>query len=269
MSKLIFPALTVLLLAAACGPGKKPEEPPTPAASETPPETPPETPADTAPPKRETAETSEPDTPETDVAVLPPTDLLTTQDESWYFGDGWSGEYPDGFSIEGENVVLMGRASSDLSLTAEISCPLDQNVTIHQWNEARVADDGLNFVIMNKIAKRNVIAEGSLEAFTPGEASDVAELALKPGDQVEILRYLSEGYGIIRVEGHVYEVGLQDLVDMIDGDPVPEDRYQWVQVTCDDEAASRAWLLYSEAMNTPGVIQTPIEDFGSATDLGQ
>jgi hypothetical protein len=78
-------------------------------------------------------------------------DRPTSQyDASWYRANGWSGEYPDGFTMTG-NVTTKIRGSLNLDAPKSISCMLRKGATYHQWNKRRVSSDRLEFTSFTKI----------------------------------------------------------------------------------------------------------------------
>src|SRR5215470_12579568 len=81
-------------------------------------------------------------------------------DASWYRANGWSGEYPDGFTMA-SNVATKIRGSLNLDAPKIISCVLRKGATYHQWNKKRVISDRLEFISFTKIMTYE-LQEGSI-----------------------------------------------------------------------------------------------------------
>ena len=62
-------------------------------------------------------------------------------DQSWFFADNYlPGEYPNGFGVTAEDVVVNGRAATDPELARVVACPLPKNAVYHPWNRLRAEE---------------------------------------------------------------------------------------------------------------------------------
>ncbi len=71
-------------------------------------------------------------------------------DASWYKANGWSGEYPYGFTMA-KDVTVTIRESLDPNAPKTISCQLKKGANYHQWNRKRIQSDQLDFISFTKI----------------------------------------------------------------------------------------------------------------------
>ena len=78
--------------------------------------------------------------------------------------------------------------------------------------------------------------------------------------------YLAEGFFIAEKDGVQYEMNEGDLPQSTVFEQGPEDQ-EWVRVTCTDADQTRAWVLYEDAIGTPGVERYEYTGFGEAADL--
>src|SRR5450759_3137930 len=76
-------------------------------------------------------------------------------DASWYKATGWSGEYPNGFTMA-TDVSINIRASLNSDAPKSVPCLLREGATYHQWNKKRVASDRLEFVSFTKIVSHEL-----------------------------------------------------------------------------------------------------------------
>lgn len=163
--------------------------------------------------------------------VLPA--MASSYDSSWYKADGWSGEYPNGFSVIKKNVVVKGRESVDLNAPASISCGLPIKAVFHPWNAKRKAA----FVSMSKIVLLTVKEDFVFE-------SDETKIDLKKGDVIEYLVYGAEGWFTVRINGKEYgaDQSLFEKVEEVAEGAFHQD--EWIQVPC--KSGKKAWLLLAD-----------------------
>ena len=191
----------------------------------------------------------------------------TYNEEIWYASPGWPGEYPPGFSILDENVVVLGRVAMHDSLPRLIECPLPQNATYQLWNNTRVEADELEFVTVSE--RIEITINDTAEIDTPRGEFDGPNntTALSPGDTLVYLRYLGEGWAIMEYQGEELQVMENDLLEISDlreAAEVSEKDMLWVNVPCSDK---RGWLLLDDLLAEPGIVLTPITGYGEARDL--
>jgi len=159
-------------------------------------------------------------------------------DGSWYKADFWSGEYPNGFSVVGKNVKLMGRAEPSLEAPATITCGLPQRAVFHAWNAKRLAD----YVTYSRIVTLTMKNDYVLDH---GEDKPVS---LKKGDTLEYLIYGAEGTFLVRIQGVEYTADqslLENAEETADG-AFQQD--EWIQVPC--RKGGKAWLFFGELVKT-------------------
>lgn len=186
---------------------------------------------------------------------------------AWNVSEGWPGEYPNGFSVEAEGVVIPARSIPVISSSQDISCPLDKGVTIQQWNHARVETDKLNFIVANQILPLDIDKAGTLTAWAHDDPETDQNLTFSPGDSLLVTRYFGEGFGEIQVNGVKYTTDLESVFELAAPNEMNTEEHLWVQLACDNLTSSRAWVLYHEAIELSGVIDTPITEYGASTDL--
>lgn len=184
-------------------------------------------------------------------------------DDSWYRSNGWGGEYPNGFTMTADTAVEL-RADTDPEAAASIACLLGKDATYHQWNEARVASDKLEFVTFSAIEtyrlKKNFTADAQ-----PNDGGKDVKLRFKKGDQWEFLTYIGEGFFLMRHRGRIYQAG-QDLVEASDPLGASDDHQvdEWLKLTCANGATG--WLLFADTQDKPGFGPPNITDYGHAAD---
>lgn len=256
MKRLIFGAAMSAILA-ACGTTADIEAPTVPAESEG---------ESIAPPSDDLPENEDLRTIDEDFE-LNEVDAQYTDD--WKVGYGWPGEYPDGFTIMEEGVVLMGRNVPDLETPANIACPLDYGSTIHQWNDDRVNRDDLIFVSATKTIDLTVFVDAVIEAESEDMYTPFIELPVSKGDTVTILRYYGEGFGLIELEGAEYVADIMQL----DAITTPTDEemttHLWVKVKCHTQSNAYPWIFFDDAIATDGVERHEITGYGEAYDLSE
>lgn len=221
---------------------------------------------DTAPqgdaaPSPETAEETETDLTE----ILAETDDIQTigYPEGWEMQLYWSGEYPNGFAVTQEGVTVMGHETITFEEYPPIYCGLPHKATYSPWNVDRMISDELVFVAMTYPTTFTIREDTSLEVFV-GDGAE--QLELKAGDQLTYKSYIAEGFFIAEKDGIAYEMNEAELPTSTEFEQGPEDQ-EWVQVTCDDAEKTRAWVLYDQALQAPGVEPYEYTGFGEAADL--
>lgn len=183
--------------------------------------------------------------------------------EGWELQPFWSGEYPNAFSVTQEGVTVMGHETITYQEYPPIYCGLPVKATYSPWNAARRETDDLDFVAMVYPTTFTIKEDTSVEVFV-GDGAE--QLALSAGDQMIYKSYLAEGFFIAEKDGVEYELNEADLPQSTEFEQGPEDQ-EWVMVTCDDADKTRAWVLYDDALNAPGVEAYEYSGFGEAADL--
>src|SRR5260370_24181939 len=123
-------------------------------------------------------------------------------DASWYKARGWSGEYPDGFTVA-TDVTLNIRGSPDLDAPKSMSCVLTKGSTYHQSNKKRAISDRLEFISFTKIKTYELKASFTAEVSRPSDRR-YPTIEFKKGARWSYLAYLSEGNLLIKFGDTVY-----------------------------------------------------------------
>ena len=188
-------------------------------------------------------------------------------DASWYRAKGWSGEYPNGFTLA-TDVTLNIRATPDLDAPRSKSCVLRKGSTYHQWNKKRVVSDRLEFISFTKIKTYELKESLKVEVSRESDGRDTS-IEFKKGDRWSYLAYLAEGSFLIKFGETVYVAG-QDLYDEsteVEA-PVKSDRNtydEWLKLKCANGAVG--WIFFNEIKNAPGFSTANLIGYGIASDL--
>jgi hypothetical protein len=188
-------------------------------------------------------------------------------DASWYRARGWSGEYPNGFTMA-TDVTLNIRGSPDSDAPKSMSCVLTKGSTYHQWNKKRAVSDRLEFISFTKIKTYELGASFTAEVSRQSDGRDTT-IEFKTGDRWSYLAYLAEGNFLIKFGDTVYVAG-QDLYDesIEVRSPLKSDRStydEWLKLKCANGRVG--WIFFNEIKNTPGFSAANITGYGVASDL--
>lgn len=184
-----------------------------------------------------------------------------TYDNLWRIAEDWPGEWPSGFSIIADSVVVKGRNAMTPYEPLLYSCALPQGATYHVWNRDRIEADGLEF--------RTAFYRGAITANTAASVVDEfgETLTVSAGDVMRFEEYYSEGLFLLSFEGKAYTVYLEQIEAIADFEP-RNDADLWVNVACGEGGdLDRAWLKYDEVIEQDGVGSPWLEYFGSAYDV--
>lgn len=250
---MIRPSATALMFSAvlaACGPAAQ-------NTSDTGAETP-----ETLVEPTQTGAAETPETTEQETAPAAPVETIGYP-EGWEMQNYWSGEYPNAFAVTQEGVTVLGHETITYQEHPPIYCGLPAKATYSPWNFARAESDDLHFVAMTYPTTFTIQEDTTIEVFQDEGAS---ELSLSAGDVLTYKSYLAEGFFIAEKDGVLYELNEAALPESTDFEQGPEDQ-EWVRVTCDDAAKTRAWILYEQALQAPGVEPYEYTGFGEASDL--
>ena len=186
----------------------------------------------------------------------------------WAVTAGWPGEYPAGFSILAEGIVLNGHSRMHPQTPAIIKCPVPQFATYQQWNVSRAESDNLIFKTATKIFKITISEDTQIEYPSDEMGYQLKKLTLKVGDQLSYLRYLGEGFTIVEFNGKEYEINENDLYNVSDiATQQNSGEDLWLELDCSDN--TRAWVLYDQVLRQKGVGPAPITGYGESTDITQ
>ena len=198
-----------------------------------------------------------------DAPTEPMVATIPTYDQTWHVGDFWSGEYPDGFTVKGDGVTLIGRAEMLPGAPRNITCMLPDGANYTPWNVERAEADDLKFVSANKITKITITKDVELDSY---DDDSPIKLSLKTGDELHYLYYIAEGFFMAEYQGQDYELLETDMNDSAKFE-TGGSTHEWVNVKCDDGDGTRAWLLLSEVQGSPGTARTEHDQYGAAHDL--
>jgi hypothetical protein len=191
----------------------------------------------------------------------------TKYDASWYRANGWSGEYPDGFTMA-SNVTTKIRASPNVDAPKSISCVLRKGATYHQWNKKRVISDRLEFVSFTKIETYELNASFTVDLQRQSDGEDTT-LQFKKGDQWLYLAGPAEGTFLVKFNDTIYTAD-QDLFEKSTKVESPsndeESTYdEWLKLKCANGAVG--WILFNEIKDSPEFATPNITGYGYARDL--
>lgn len=188
-------------------------------------------------------------------------------DAAWHRANGWSGDYPDGFTMA-SNVTIKIRGSLNLDSPKSISCALRKGATYHQWNKKRVISDGLEFVSFTKIEPYELSASFTVDLRRQSDGDDTT-IQFKKGDRWLYLAGLAEDRFLIKFNDTIY-IADQDLYEKSAKVEVPandgEDTYdEWLKLRCANGAFG--WILFNEIKDGAGFAAPHITRYGYASDL--
>lgn len=178
-------------------------------------------------------------------------------DPTWFEMDFWSGEYPNGFSVEKETTVK-GRKVTSLSAPQEQKCVLPQSATYHPWNWGRTQSDELKFTTFSQKVEMTALKDFEYEV-------DInMKKKFKKGDVLTYLIYYSEGMFLVEHNGTSFEAS-QDLFDYVSEFPQNHRQDEWLQLNCKNGV--RTWLYLPDLENVDGLRSPNITAYGDAKDL--
>lgn len=184
-------------------------------------------------------------------------------DDSWYVSSGWPGEYPNGFTILRDGVVLEGRAGMDKALPKTLQCPVPKFANYNPWNHQRVEADQLRFISASKKFTITMTADARVPVFD--DAHDET-LSLKKGDTLTYLTYIAEGFALMDYQGTEYQVDMAELEEKASFGEQPDIGDDlWADIPCAD--GQRGWVLHAELQSVDGVGETEHVAYGESPDL--
>jgi hypothetical protein len=187
-------------------------------------------------------------------------------DSSWHKATGWSGEYPNGFTIA-RDLTIDIRAMPDPDAPKSVACRLKKGATYHQWNSKRVAADHLEFISFTKIRTYRITDKLTVRLERQADGRQAA-VTFRKGDTWSFLAALAEGSFLMKFNGEVYVAG-QDMfarsteVAKPGGDG-ESDYDEWLGLRCANGAVG--WILAGEVKGKPGFGGPNITGYGAARD---
>ena len=217
--------------------------------------------------KSKTTNQSEPDVAaEVETQPIETTTETLTYGDKYYVADFWAGEYPTGFAVAEDGVVVQARAQMHIDAPKDVSCPLSRNANYHTWNAARVETDELKFHSVIETSLITITSDIKVEV-SRQDVDELIELDLNVGDTLTYLSYVGEGFIIAAYEGHQYFFNEGDFIDAAEFERVNSTPEQWVQVKCADDAGTRGWILHRDTEAEPGLVIATMAGYGEAYDL--
>ncbi|MEL7129529.1 MAG: hypothetical protein AAGK23_08265 [Pseudomonadota bacterium] len=189
-------------------------------------------------------------------------------DDTWYISYGWPGEYPPGFAVLADGVVVMGREAMAMDAPLDQDCPLARNAVYQQWNQARAEADALEFYTASKITKVTFPSGGNIMAIPEADQRLVPQpvsLEITPGGSIGYLRYVAEGFFLMEHNGEEYQTLENELPrDTVFEQSNAEDDL-WLRTNCTN--GNQVWLTLKDALETEGIEEAEIQGYGVSSDL--
>jgi hypothetical protein len=187
---------------------------------------------------------------------------VSSYDDSWYRGEFWAGEYPNGFTVLEDTTLKLRPALSSTDKT--IDCPLPAKATIHPWNTARVQEYGLTFVTFSEIQDWEVTEAYEAPFYSELDAAETT-LSFKPGDHFRFLIYYAEGTFLMDYNGVQY-TGDQGLLEHAKQVNTADRDDEWLRIDCPNNMWG--WLYFPDLVIDDKTIAGPnIVEYGRAADL--
>lgn len=198
-------------------------------------------------------------------AILPASGSETAMaayDDTWYRGEFWGGEYPDGLSVTQDTEIAI-RADTDLTLARDIACTLPKNATYHLWNSDRVESDKLVFVAFSKITPATITKDFNT-VLDDEQGENSFDVNFRKGETYRYLTYFSEGAFLIEYKG-VHYIAYDNLWEVTDFGAEEALVHEWLGLTCAN--GNSGWLFMDEARDLPGIEPARVWQWGWALDL--
>ena len=204
---------------------------------------------------------SQPKTVETQVKPSP------FYDETWYEADFWPGEYPNGLIVLETDVTISVRTDINPNVSPSLECKMDYLGVYHPWNEERVKSHKLRFFSQTKIIPLTV-KSGFEYPYSSEIGGELKSKRYIVGDKISYLGYLSEGFGLIDIEGDAIEIPISILHESTDMNSRLDESHLWVETDCDGR---KAYVLVSdlEGRQDIRIGNEGISEYGLARDLSE
>jgi hypothetical protein len=189
-------------------------------------------------------------------------------DASWYKSDGWSGEYPYGFTMAKDMTILI-RESLDPDAPKAISCDLKKGATYDQWNSNRVKSNQLEFVSLTKI-KTYEVKSDFRDKLTRESDSSTVNMIFKKGDRWFFLKYLGEGAFVLKYKNEIYVNGGRLFEKSTEISPPKSDQEtydEWLKLKCANSVVG--WIFVKDIKNVPGFSEANIAEYGEASEQSE
>lgn len=168
--------------------------------------------------------------------------------QDWNISWTWGGEYPNGFSVIKENVVIKGRLKPNPKLEKTLECPLDFLGMYHPWNHESKSD--LKFLTATKTF--DIILSEAL-ATDVYLNEKISSKTFEVGERITFLHHMSEGWARMKIAGKVIELDFSNIA----ANDWPENIdtvHEWVQLPCEDKAG---WVLFDDV-----ILRNDVADYG-------
>lgn len=180
----------------------------------------------------------------------------------WHLSAGWPGEYPPGFAVLDPEVKVPARARPNPTDPQDVTCLLPQYANYQLWNNARSRSDSLEYFVATKKFPVTVLEDTAVEFVSD---RGIESLELKAGDQLTYLRYLGEGFTVMRFNDREFDINESELREISDIGAIENEEHLWVRVTC--LGGRQAWLMFDEVVMETGIYPSPISGYGDAQDI--
>ncbi|MEL7232048.1 MAG: hypothetical protein AAGJ85_06005, partial [Pseudomonadota bacterium] len=185
----------------------------------------------------------------------------STYDDLWRISEYWPGEWPSGFSVVGENVVVKGRNAMTPYEPLLYTCALPQGASYQPWNYQRIEADSLTF---RSAFYRSAITANKAASITNESGKT---LTVSPGDVMRYEEYYSDGIFLLSFNGEEYDFYTEEIEAIADFEE-GEDTHLWVNVKCaEGSELDRAWLKFDEVIELDGISYTPLSRMGGGYDV--
>lgn len=193
--------------------------------------------------------------------------LFPFYDETWYEADFWPGEYPNGLIILEPDVTISARTANNPNVNPSLECKMDFLGVYHPWNERRVKSHKLRFFSQTKILP--LTAKTGFEyPYSTEVGGDLKSKRYMVADEISYLGYLSEGFGLIDIEGDAIEIPISILHESTDLDSRVDESHLWIETECDGR---KAYILTSDLAGRKDIRvgSEGVSEYGLASDLSE
>jgi hypothetical protein len=200
------------------------------------------------------------------VLIADPRRPAFAYDASWHQAPGWSGEYPNGFTIAADMTIDI-RARLDPAAPKSVSCRLKKGATYHEWNRKRIAADRLQFISFTRIKTYMMTGELTVQLERRRDREFI-DVHFRNGDTWSYLFYSAEGFFLLKFGDEVYVAGQEMFEKSTEvasgGDAAASDYDEWLGLRCANGAVG--WIFANEMKDKPGILGANIPGYGKASD---
>lgn len=187
---------------------------------------------------------------------------LSGYGDDWFLSAGWPGEYPPGFAVLDADVRVPARARPNPGDPQDVTCLLPQYANYQLWNNARNEADDLEYFVATRKFPVTILEDTEIEFV--GD-NGLEKLPLQAGDQLTYLRYLGEGFTVMKFNDREFDINESELREISDIGAIDNEEDLWVRVSC--LGGKQGWLMFDEVVDEPGVYPSPVFGYGEAHDI--